>query len=1120
MSTLASQAGPGQTAGQSFGAGQSAGGSGGSGGSGAGQSAGESNGGMGKPRPRASQPGWSKVRAYRGDDVVLAAKLFGFNEGTKVTFKIFSSTGEPAKSIATLQGEADEHGIAAAEWTVKFDPARHGDPRLLFEASAEGAAKVAPATSPALLVCDFADMTLENEDGLPLAGVEVRLVDAAGAIHTATTDATGRFKIDPIALGKYSIAVKDHLAEGEKQPAEKQYASGEVLVVKLKRMVYTIEFDSPKEGEVYLAGDTVDIKATIKRDGRPEPGQPTFRVAGSPSAKVEEGTQGQKGKNQAAPQLVLGRDEATLDLVGEYQGTKAGIKVKVVAPRLAKLEIVDNGGNVFDLYDHKKQATAPPSVEIREGEPPVLHAAVKFGTVLKAKAYLGASAKPSKPAKIVVVLHGGLPDGPLGFRMENDRVASGVEWSGDAATAFELTAVRPLAKQVAAAETELCAYVGPAGWSPAPDSLESGTPAGSVRTRIYAIWNKPAIGDGKIQDPGTEPLAKSHFDAFHVGWNLNLDGEGSIPRRIQRSMRHYDWPGGYEGKDGKKGGEHPRPLNADKAAGDGIYAGDPPPQPLAKAYRCEKHPGGTFPFPAAVAGWCQGCLRYFMVWQNGQYQDAQLACSAYVGPERHDPCPNCRQPKAFLEAQCAACGAWVDQKALATGGHNCEEGGEPTAEGKEPTGKNWGFGVLDHPEHPGGKPHQAASAMAAALNALGVKANVVYLRRPQGAVNLTEHDPVTIGAACFDPKRDWGASLAAFVRVPADSSRDGDFPGEKVHESETIVFDPPVRGGPRRAALASEAKKTGQLLKPECRCGHPLRRKPTRPKFIQSLDASRAINPDCAFPSGGGFSSVRSVLTQRGFTFGGGVSRITRETLEEAHIFAIGPLRGGLSQDEIGVLEEFVRDGGAFFDSRNMDRSIFGVTAGAFGGRGYANFMGDPLAVQVLGAAKSAGGVGCGASSSLNAPGWTGILQETHGVNGVARIEGKGRAVVIGDEEIFMVSFGGLPGAAYGNLGPNQQLLGAIFDWLAQAPGAGGTSAKSCPKCGAQPSWRYKCGKCGSLLEGAKPTGTHSCGEKLEGLVEALIYPCPSCKKTVHDEDADCWNCGTKLQPGEKQGWK
>src|SRR3989454_11874401 len=55
--------------------------------------------------------------------------------------------------------------------------------------------------------------------------------------------------------------------------------------------------------------------------------------------------------------------------------------------------------------------------------------------------------------------------------------------------------------------------------------------------------------------------------------------------------------------------------------------------------------------------------------------------------------------------------------------------------------------------------------------------------------------------------------------------------GKKLHEQETAVFDPPVRGGPRRAALASEVKMTGharkvpqrdKLLAQECRCGHPL----------------------------------------------------------------------------------------------------------------------------------------------------------------------------------------------------------------------------------------------------------------------------------------------------------
>src|SRR5207247_1511376 len=66
--------------------------------------------------------------------------------------------------------------------------------------------------------------------------------------------------------------------------------------------------------------------------------------------------------------------------------------------------------------------------------------------------------------------------------------------------------------------------------------------------RVFAIWGKPAIGDGKLQDPGTEPLASSHFDAFHLrhatrwadgGSNLLLDSPTSIPSLVQKNIGHY-----------------------------------------------------------------------------------------------------------------------------------------------------------------------------------------------------------------------------------------------------------------------------------------------------------------------------------------------------------------------------------------------------------------------------------------------------------------------------------------------------------------------------------------------------------------------------------------------------
>jgi hypothetical protein len=637
------------------------------------------------------------------------------------------------------------------------------------------------------------------------------------------------------------------------------------------RQAYSIELTAPKDGDVYLAGESIEIQATVKRlggaEGKSEQlGPPSYSAKGG-SAVVSQGGSA-TGKTKAGPAtLAVGNDQAEVTLLAEFRGAKKSITVKVVKPVVAKLELVDNGGNVFNLFDHETNAEAPPAWEFdAAGKVVKGHAAaVKFGTKLKAKLTLGMAEKPTKAPKLNVAIRGplgpaaapgqkapaGTAGGKIVFALPSDKQSTGVDWNGDTTATFDLETAESLPFYVAAHDWTLDVRAGPKG-----DVFATGVDPKSCAlsqqvhgVKVFAVWGKPAVGEGKIQDPGTEPLAKSHYDTFHVGhatrwaqggWNLLLEGAGSIPRLVQGRMRHYAWPGDYEGKDGKPANTHPRPKNADKLSGDGLADATPAAQPSIADYRCARCKGQHITKPGAGgAAGCWDCRKphetAFIRWANGRYihdtgsgpacgfsfgdglsydpksANVQYSAGSMVfggsimatatAPKDWKPiewCPACHWVMVYLEVQCAACKQWVSDKEFLTGKHQCEAGGgEPTAEGNEPSGKNWGFGVLDNPDNPGGKPHQHASAMAAALNALGVKATVNYLRRPGGAVNFKEHDPVTRGSACYDPARDWGAPLAAFVAVASDSSRDNDFGGAKVREAEAVVFDAPVRGGPR-----------------------------------------------------------------------------------------------------------------------------------------------------------------------------------------------------------------------------------------------------------------------------------------------------------------------------------
>ena len=191
--------------------------------------------------------------------------------------------------------------------------------------------------------------------------------------------------------------------------------------------------------------------------------------------------------------------------------------------------------------------------------------------------------------------------------------------------------------------------------------------------------------------------------------------------------------------------------------------------------------------------------------------------------------------------------------------------------------------------------------------------------------------------------------------------------------------------------------------------------------------------------SGDGFSVARGVLAPLGYTFGTGVPTITPAVLAGVDIFVIGPLGAPLSLEETCILETFVNQGGAVLDSRNMGSpSIFGVEQVNFGGIGAANIINasDPDVAQIVAGVSSP--VGVGANSELTPDGGIPFLQDSNRPIGLVfpPTSGRlGRAVIIGDEEIFMNSFGGCPGSPHGLNSNNQTLLVNTFAYLCGAPG-------------------------------------------------------------------------------------
>lgn len=821
--------------------------------------------------------GWSHPVARPGDVVYLGAVLVGYPADSDVTFKVFEAGEDPGSAMATLKATTDKNGLAIAKWTVQFDHRRQQVPLLLFEASTPESS----AISPGLMIVDGAILAMQEEGGNELAGLTLDIVDSRGEIHRTKIPAGGAID-KTIPVGEFQLLLKDHLIVGEESPGQRTFATGKAHDVTWRKMVYTVEFTSFQDGEVVLAGDRLPVETIVKRAGNEEDVEPKIVVSGGGEllggGASQSGQSAQRGGGDSKPVIQVGDEEGELSVEASYGGAKATARLKVIRPYVRRIELVDDGGNLVELFDHQEGGAKPASYEFHaNGGPAKVHpGAVKFGTKLKAKVSLFHEEKPARPAHLELALisqklddkglaapgEKKLANRPLVLRLPEAKRDGGVEVSGDwDGEVFELEANRPLPMCIRENLLKLEARVrvkGEGGWSKSADKPKTWACVSRLaEVPVFGIWKKPEVGEGTQQKPGDAPLKKSELDAFHLhhactwadgGFNLLPDHDGSILKRLVANIGHYRYPEGYDGKEGKPASAHKRPDNVSALTQKGISTGEvedrEPPKADDKLEVEIARRGGKERRNAATDFTIK-------VVTNGALEVEIEPDDSLMGPVKFQIRVDGKDRAETGYIAGGKSSGRIDVGPVAPGPHvvtlSPEIGGKfpklagwrgkavvhftkpKPGEGK-PQEKNWGFGVLDNPQTPGGRSHQAASVVAAALNVLGVKAAVNMIEaREGGAINLVSHDPVTVGASCFDPEKHWGQNVIAFTAVPVDDSRDGD-DGLKdlkpLHADKTLVID---LGG-KKIVPVDEATKTGharrmpkrdRLARKQCRCGEP-----------------------------------------------------------------------------------------------------------------------------------------------------------------------------------------------------------------------------------------------------------------------------------------------------------
>jgi len=236
--------------------------------------------------------------------------------------------------------------------------------------------------------------------------------------------------------------------------------------------------------------------------------------------------------------------------------------------------------------------------------------------------------------------------------------------------------------------------------------------------------------------------------------------------------------------------------------------------------------------------------------------------------------------------------------------------------------------------------------------------------------------------------------------------------------------------------------------------------------FIQSFDATRDGYPSpiatLGLVTSPYFEDVRAAVTSRygdAVVFGtpswpSGVPAVTAEVLEEADIFVVTGATVILSQEEACLLDTFVEHGGAVLSFRNEWTlpTLLGVELGTFAGRGSASVVDwtSPIIAGRFGTVGSPVRLGMGTDYLPSGAGWPvladagRVMLVTFGVE----TGHLGRAVLAGDEEIFLngpVPFGA---SLRGEMANNRLLFANIIDYLSGAPGLDADGIEALRACG------------------------------------------------------------------------
>ena len=183
-----------------------------------------------------------------------------------------------------------------------------------------------------------------------------------------------------------------------------------------------------------------------------------------------------------------------------------------------------------------------------------------------------------------------------------------------------------------------------------------------------------------------------------------------------------------------------------------------------------------------------------------------------------------------------------------------------------------------------------------------------------------------------------------------------------------------------------------------------------------------------------------------------GVHEITAETLAAADIFVVTGMNLALSEAEVCLLDAFVAGGGAVLSFRNewMPDRLMDTTLADFGGTGFAQVMdpASPLIAGPFGTVDTPVRVGANSGYTLG-NGWP-VLSDG-GRPMLIRFGPDtghlGRAVIVGDEELFLNGPTPFGGDFHGVRLNNQILMANSVAYLALAPGLDGAGLDAMAAC-------------------------------------------------------------------------